>query len=669
MKAVRQLLFSLLSIACSAAIADVAVVKGWNLLGNGTTKSIDVASAFSDSSKYITVWKWNTSSSKWAFYAPSMTSGALATYANTKGYEVLTTIASKEGYWVNASTATTVSDATTDAAFLNIGDFKAGWNLLAGYDFAFNKKTPAQFYANYASLLSNNQKSLVTMWSWNSATSNWNFYAPSLDAQGGTALAEYIKTKNYLPFNKTIGISEGFWVNIISTSDVSNGSSSSSLSTSTSTNGNINQSTSTTLSGDNVTIIKNALLNSYPATYTTANRSGTISLCDINSESISYPNSWTSLQNLPEIKGAPLKSSIKTAMVIKDILPDGSLPASCSNPDNIKEYNGTLSRLRLLNTDIILITPWHWVQVNADGSYSITGDTYGSLTDSQVAQYVNAAHAAGFKVMMTNQIQGFVDSTGTNLIATPEGNAKNYQLWVTAFNKYLINRAEFFQSLGVEFWEMGCNGCVYSDAGDNSNTALEIFVPAYEKILPQIANIYKGKRYLYGNTNILTQNILSNIDYLVAGVWNSFDFDSTSEAVVTVAKYKENLNSGIPNLLQYKKPLIVDLGIQSRSNALSVTGYEEETMCTNAIGAKNFNTNCIQAQTNTNFSIQAIVLEAEFEFLSAQELPNESIVRVSDYWQTDFMNPNNQGPTFPNIGMSIRNKPAEYIVSKWFLRK
>lgn len=42
--------------------------------------------------------------------------------------------------------------------------------------------------------------------------STWAFYAPSLAAQGGSALADYVSTKGY-ELLMTIAAGEGFWVN------------------------------------------------------------------------------------------------------------------------------------------------------------------------------------------------------------------------------------------------------------------------------------------------------------------------------------------------------------------------------------------------------------------------------------------------------------------------
>lgn len=58
--------------------------------------------------------------------------------------------------------------------------------------------------------------SSTALWAWDDPQSAWHFYAPSLEAQGGTALSGYIASKGYLDFstnNKTLGNGIGFWVN------------------------------------------------------------------------------------------------------------------------------------------------------------------------------------------------------------------------------------------------------------------------------------------------------------------------------------------------------------------------------------------------------------------------------------------------------------------------
>ncbi|MDD2611132.1 MAG: hypothetical protein PHX60_15890, partial [Giesbergeria sp.] len=160
------------------------------------------------------VWKWIPSSSKWAFYAPSMTSAALATYAAGKGYDVLTTVSGGDGVWVNAGTSFTASlpigTAVTTSTFAT--SLSSGWSLISIGD----NKTPRAF--NNA--LSATPPStgvvaapvLTTVWAWDSSKASWYFYAPSLD--NTNALGTYTATKGYLDFGiGTLAPGVGFWVN------------------------------------------------------------------------------------------------------------------------------------------------------------------------------------------------------------------------------------------------------------------------------------------------------------------------------------------------------------------------------------------------------------------------------------------------------------------------
>lgn len=194
-------------------------VAGWNLAGNSVNAALDVATAFSDTSKVTTVWKWIPATSKWAFYAPSMTAPNLAAYAANKGYEVLATINGGEGFWVNAKTVFAVQlpagTALTTASFQDAltppNPLRAGWSLIS----VGGSPTPAMFNNGIGltppatGAIATN---LTTLWAWDSAASNWYFYAPSLDANG--ALASYIAAKNYLHFGpRTLDPAMGFWVN------------------------------------------------------------------------------------------------------------------------------------------------------------------------------------------------------------------------------------------------------------------------------------------------------------------------------------------------------------------------------------------------------------------------------------------------------------------------
>ncbi len=203
-----------------SAVASVDLTLGWNLIGNGVNAPLDVAATFGDVAKVSTVWKWIAATSKWAFYAPSLADGGVA-YATSKGYDSLTIINGGEGFWVNVKAVFTTQLPAGTAVVS--GDFQdqltppnklpMGWSLISIGD----NKSPSNF--NKALSVTPPAQgtipiNLTTLWAWDSALTNWYFYAPSLESSGG--LAAYITSKGYLDFttnNKTLGPGVGFWVN------------------------------------------------------------------------------------------------------------------------------------------------------------------------------------------------------------------------------------------------------------------------------------------------------------------------------------------------------------------------------------------------------------------------------------------------------------------------
>ena len=202
---------------------SVILSPGWNLVGNGGSTAMNVASLFGDTSKVYSLWKWvssgNTpgiSSPTWALYAPGQADGGAAC-ASSKGYESLTSIQSAEGFWVNAKAAFSVP--MTAPAWILSNTFQpsqsnalpTGWSLIATGEAqtasAFNKAigstppTPGQIPNN-----------LTTLWARENSSSRWYFYAPSLEAAG--TLQGYVSDKGSLDFgNSTLTPAAGLWVN------------------------------------------------------------------------------------------------------------------------------------------------------------------------------------------------------------------------------------------------------------------------------------------------------------------------------------------------------------------------------------------------------------------------------------------------------------------------
>jgi uncharacterized membrane protein len=191
-----------------APSGTLSFVQGWNLAGNGSDSPINVATAFADTSQFVTIWKWVATQGVWAFHAPSLAAQGgtvLVDYVAAKGYQLLSTIAGGEGFWVNAKQSISVDVVSGNAvgiASLN-STLTKGWNLVSVGESA----TPKQFCDAQST-------GVTTLWAWDATASAWYFYAPSLDASGG--LGNYVTGKGYLNFttmNKTLGQGIGFWVN------------------------------------------------------------------------------------------------------------------------------------------------------------------------------------------------------------------------------------------------------------------------------------------------------------------------------------------------------------------------------------------------------------------------------------------------------------------------
>jgi hypothetical protein len=70
----------------------------------------------------------------------------------------------------------------------------------------------------------------------------------------------------------------------------------------------------------------------------------------------------------------------------------------------------------------------------------------------------------------------------------------------------------------------------------------------------------------------------------------------------------------------------------------------------------------VQQTLQTDFSVQAMGYEAMFEAAMESGLKFYSFDTVN-YWYTDILLPKD---SFPNTGQSVRNKPAEVILQRWY---
>lgn len=428
---------------------------------------------------------------------------------------------------------------------------------------------------------------------------------------------------------------------------------------------------------------------SYPQSYQTV----TTNPADINTDpckldvaAVNYPATWMGRYPLPPIQGAPLKASIQRGAILKDIgllhgnpafiLPGfPGAPAGCQS-DLHAALDRTILRLKALGADFVSVPQYHWASNREDGSwyFQTAEDSYGALTDADLAYLVQKAHSVGLKVLLRNMIQGYFDRSNPLVHFVPPPTMSNVQKWFGAWRPYVAERATVFQSMGVDIWELGCGACMFNDVGDRTAEAKALFASEYQTSLEVRKSVFTGKSLMNDSPLLYdpppgTTSLATQVDIIQIGI-GVYNIPSGFTDTLSVPNYKNAVGNtqGVINIYDvFGKTILITYNAQSRGNFFTLPGYMEEVVCQPFGSADpSLDNSCIERATLTDFSLQAIVHEATLEIvnsLTTQKSP--LMVEAMDYWGNDSLMP---FTAFPNIATSFRNKPSEGIVKAWFAR-
>ncbi len=404
--------------------------------------------------------------------------------------------------------------------------------------------------------------------------------------------------------------------------------------------------------------------------------------CDLDVDVVTYPQAWIGSRPLPTVRGAPLISSLGRGVSIKDIMLKDNpafvlagapgAPNGCTG-DLRAQFQRTIARLQALGADHVVMVQWHWASERSDGSWTIlpAEASFGPLPDSELQYFVARAHAAGLKVLMTNQIGGMIDANGRNA-SIPAFSMENLRKWFGAYRPFLAERAGYFQQIGIDYWELGCNVCPFNDGGDGSPEAAAMFLSEYDTALTNMRARFTGKVWM-GSVGWLFDHpeFIARLDMIATSAYVQQDVSAAESARLNVDLVRSRLahvESSLRYLHNLGKPLLVNLDwVQARADVFTRRGYIEETGCTAGVfGDLNAsNGPCVQRDVVTDFSVQAIAAEALLEVVGGSTLPPGSVVIGGQYWVTDPLMPQT---AFPNFATSLRNKPAEGVLKAWFAR-
>ena len=445
----------------------------------------------------------------------------------------------------------------------------------------------------------------------------------------------------------------------------------------------------------------------YPDSYKTVTTSANDQVndpCLLDRSVIAVPRAWMDSRPLPEIKGAPLRKSIVRGVEIKDIgnadnpafvlagqSPDA--PGGCTGDQKV-EITRTLERLKSFGVQLVYMPYWHWVSKDPSGNwyYTEANETFGVLSDENLAHFGREAKRLGLQVVMFQQVQGMKDDwsdrgySGLGRYAGeayfPEQTMGNFQKFLQAHQNYMLEKAEVFEALGVTYWELGCHICVFSEWRSLTQEESDLYYESYKNLAVALRAKYTGKLLLHENFINSVPLLADSIDVIKVS-WHPDNIRQTvlklrQESEATIDDFESAFYEGLKaqfeslsSLLLHKELMIGFNGGQSRQNVLSFPGYVEETGCTTYVGSLNpsdSSSDCMQRTMTPDFALQAVIYEGFFRALSRamSGLSSSSTATsliLADVWQTDNLIPQT---AFPNIATSFRNKPAEAIVRSWF---
>jgi len=385
--------------------------------------------------------------------------------------------------------------------------------------------------------------------------------------------------------------------------------------------------------------------------------------CDLEPEQIVIPEEFLGKYPLPEIVVTEASEPFRKFAYLKDIWEryNANFIQTCFG-DARDAINVTLKRLKQANIDTLVLFPFTTVDTSQT-EWRI--QTEANMPDEDLAWIAQAASSMGIDVFWRHQVQyaceGVRDGEGVPCFI-PESTIENVLKTYDAMEPYLKERGAFLESLGVA--GVSLVGDFWNDPGEVLSD--EQYIERTEALIKALKTNFSGEIL-----HDLKPPLMSAPE--IKALVDSWEFVVFYDEVVPL---EDNLSVEavvpfIRNQIEYYQNiadgnLIVLPAVASRGNFLSdLRMYVEETFCTDETDSIFQEPgNCFQEEIPTDFSLQAILYQAVLE--AAFSTPGHSPAGIAvDYWVTDGILPAYPW-TFPNISYTIRNKPAEQIVLKWF---
>jgi hypothetical protein len=288
------------------------------------------------------------------------------------------------------------------------------------------------------------------------------------------------------------------------------------------------------------------------------------------------------------------------------------------------------------------------------------------IPDDTVKFLISESHKRGMKVYLGWQF-GSIDVASKTLLPMiqPGKNELDYDQVIKMLNSWqiLINeKAKLYGDAGLDGLQIDFHAFF---VGVNPSYS-EYYKTRIIEIIDDVKKVYSGK-ITYGSAMPqVDTRFLGKIDFYeipdLVGVSLRDKYPLSviklkQEYVNSLRQYISNVPVGIP--------VMVSSMVQSKSDYYDKF-WTEDGFCVDSSGGMTSNRdNCVQLGYTTDFSLQAMGLEAVFQALNEVGSSRIKAVNLNTaYWLTDNLE---AYPAFPNLSQSIRNKPAENDILRKFV--
>jgi sRNA-binding regulator protein Hfq len=381
--------------------------------------------------------------------------------------------------------------------------------------------------------------------------------------------------------------------------------------------------------------------------------------CNLTPSTISFPASYLGSYPLPSPSGAPFAASVQFGVIMKDVWQVGNPTYNSGCAGDVRAaFLQTLQHIKGIGGKFVEVTPWTFIDTSKP-AWEIKNPAAlntSTMNDADLEWAINTAHGLNLEVHWRNQIQGAVDSS------IPAATVENVTKFMAAYESYMLERAALLQRIKADVMMIGCI-CWFYPQGETES----IFVAKLSELAPKIKAVFSGKLSIwmwtpkiYSDAQLI--NALDIVElYPLNPNLSSAELQNLN--VPTLKTKFAELISGWNQQIDKSKPILWAVGVPSRKDYFT-SGYLEETFCTSDANViAQTGNDCIQRQKQTDFSFQAMVVEAELEAIRDQTYFQTYGVATDGYWLTPIVLPQS---TFPNLAVSIRNKPAEALMRQWF---